>query len=91
MPAAHVPRVEIYCSAACPYCTRALRLLDSKGVAYTKLRVDRVPSLREEMEERSGRTMVPQVFIDDLHVGGFDDLSLLDLEGELDRLLGTEE
>jgi glutaredoxin 3 len=65
--------------------------LDSKGVTYEELRVDLIPCLRDEMEERSGSITVPQIFIDNFHVGGFDDLSLLDLEGELDRLLGLDE
>jgi glutaredoxin 3 len=83
-------KVEIYCTDTCPYCVRAKRLLDEKGVSYLEWRVDRVPDLRPEMEARSGRTSVPQIFIDSRYVGGFDDLSELDMEGELDRLLGIE-
>jgi glutaredoxin 3 len=65
--------------------------LDSKGVTYEELRVDLTPHLRDEMEKRSGSTTVPQIFIDNRYAGGFDDLSLLDLDGELDRLLGIDE
>lgn len=83
-----VPKVVVYCTSACPYCTRARRLLDGKGVAYEMIRVDLEPQRRAEMELRSGRTSVPQIFIDDFHVGGFDDLSELDLDDKLDPLLG---
>ena len=85
-----MPRVLIYSTAMCPYCVRARRLLDAKGVEYTEIRIDQQPQYRAEMESRSGRTSVPQIFIGDTHVGGFDDLSLMDLEGELDPLLETE-
>jgi glutaredoxin 3 len=81
-------RVEIYCTDACSYCGRAKRLLEAKGVSYTEWRVDQASELRTEMERRSGRTSVPQIFLDNRHVGGFDELSELDVEGELDRLLG---
>ncbi|RCX33255.1 glutaredoxin 3 [Thioalbus denitrificans] len=81
--------VVMYTTAWCPYCVRARRLLDAKGVRYTDIRVDAEPERRPEMEARAeGRTSVPQIFIDDLHVGGFDDLAELDVEGRLDPLLG---
>lgn len=83
-----MPKVIMYSTGSCPYCTRARRLLDAKGVQYTELRVDLEPHYRPEMEARSKRFTVPQVFIDELHVGGFDDLSELDMDGELDALLG---
>lgn len=83
-----MPQVTIYTTATCPYCVRARNLLDKKGVAYTELRVDEQPALRPEMEQRSGRTSVPQIFIDDFHVGGFDDMAELDVDGELDQRLG---
>jgi glutaredoxin 3 len=85
-----MPTVEMYCTAACRYCSRARRLLDRKGVSYIELRIDLEPHLREDMEARSGRTTVPQIFIDDVCVGGFDELSLMDMEGELDKLLRQE-
>jgi glutaredoxin 3 len=81
--------VVMYTTAWCPYCVRARRLLDAKGIHYTDIRVDAEPERRTEMEARaSGRTSVPQIFIDDLHVGGFDELAELDVEGRLDPLLG---
>jgi len=81
--------VVMYTTAWCPYCVRARRLLDAKGVRYTDIRVDAEPERRAEMEARAdGRTSVPQIFIDDLHVGGFDDMAELDVEGRLDPLLG---
>lgn len=82
-----MPEVIVYASAFCPYCRRARALLDGKGVSYAVLDVDRDPTLWQEIEERTGRDTVPQVFIGPYHVGGFDDLSALDRRGELDRLL----
>jgi glutaredoxin 3 len=63
-------------------------LLDSKGVSYTEFRVDLDAELRTEMEQRSRRTSVPQIFIGDRHIGGFDDLAQLEVVNELDSLLG---
>ena len=83
-----MPRIEIYCSNFCIYCTMALQLLDRKGVTYHKILVDRDPDLRSEMEQRSQRSTVPQIFIDDRHIGGCDDLMALDRGGQLDPLLG---
>jgi glutaredoxin 3 len=80
--------VEIYCTQLCPYCTRARMMLDKKGVSYIEYDLDEKPELRPEMEKRSGRTSVPQIFIDDFHVGGFDDMAELDVEGILDEKLG---
>ena len=84
-----MPNVTIYTTAMCPYCVRARNLLDKKGVEYTDIRIDVQPDMRQEMENRaSGRTSVPQIFIDDFHVGGFDDMAELDIDGELDQRLG---
>lgn len=80
-------KIEVYCSDFCVYCTMAFQLLDSKQVEYTKFSVDRNPPLRAEMEQRSQRTSVPQIFIDDRHIGGYDDLVALDRQGQLDPLL----
>lgn len=80
--------VEIYTTASCPYCVRARSLLDKKGVSYNEYRVDVQPELRTEMEQRSGGTSVPQIFIDNRHIGGCDDMFELDFDGELDQLLG---
>jgi len=83
-------KVEIYSTGLCPYCIRAKKLLDHKGVEYIEYRVDKNPSMRLEMEKRSQRTSVPQIFIGDQHVGGFDDISELDIMDELDPLLGLK-
>lgn len=80
--------VEMYCTGSCPYCIRARNLLEKKGVAFTEIRIDEQPERRAEMEQRSGRTSVPQIFIDDFHVGGFDDMAEMDIDGELDERLG---
>jgi len=76
--------IEIYTKATCPFCHRAKGLLDSKGVTYAELPID---VKREEMIQRSGRTTVPQIFIDAQHIGGCDDLYALDARGGLDPLL----
>ena len=81
-------RISMYCTAVCPYCVAAERLLMGKGVAaIEKIRVDLEPARRTEMMERSGRRTVPQIYIDDRHVGGFEDLAALDAAGGLDPLL----
>ncbi|CAB1367589.1 glutaredoxin 3 [Denitratisoma oestradiolicum] len=83
-----MPRVLMYSTAVCPYCVRAEQLLRRKGVSeIEKVRVDLEPARREEMMERTGRRTVPQIFIDDFHVGGCDDLYELDHQGRLDALL----
>ena len=80
--------VEIYTTEICPYCIRAKNLLDRKKVAYTEYRVDTEPGLVDEAVQRSGgRTTVPQIFIDEVHVGGCDELYALDRENKLDTLL----
>lgn len=81
-------RVVMYSTAVCPYCMRAEALLNRKGVTeIEKIRVDLEPARRDEMIERTGRRTVPQIFIDDRHIGGFDDLAALDHAGGLDPLL----
>jgi len=80
----------MYSTAMCPYCIRAERLLLSRGVgSIEKLRVDLDPALRQEMIRITGRRTVPQIFIGDRHVGGFDELAALDREGRLPALLQT--
>lgn len=80
--------ILMYTTATCPYCVNAERLLISKGVTeIDKVRVDLEPQRRMEMMERTGRRTVPQIFIGDRHVGGFDDLRALDQAGGLDPLL----
>lgn len=81
-------RVVMYSTAVCPYCTMAERLLKSKGVEeIEKIRVDLDPQQRIAMMEKTGRRTVPQIYIGDTHVGGFDDLSALEHGGKLDGLL----
>jgi len=77
----------MYCTAACPFCQSAERLLVEKGAAIDKVRVDLEPSRRAEMRQRSGRSTVPQIWVGSRHVGGCDDLYALDRAGGLDTLL----
>jgi glutaredoxin 3 len=79
--------IEIYTKATCPFCHRAKALLQSKGAQFNEIAIDNDPKKREEMIERSGRTTVPQIFIDGQHIGGCDDLHALDAKGGLDSLL----
>lgn len=81
-------RVIMYGTAVCPYCQMAERLLRAKGVTEIgKIRVDLEPEKRAEMMEKTGRRTVPQIFIGETHVGGYDDLAALDRAGGLDELL----
>lgn len=78
------PMVTIYTSATCPYCDRAKMLLKRKNIAYTEIRVDQDSEKRIEMQNKSQRKTVPQIFIGDHHVGGCDDLYALEAAGQLD-------
>ena len=79
-----MPKIEIYSGDYCPYCTRAKVLLKQKGLAFTEYNVQQHPEKRDEMLERSnGARTIPQIFINDRHVGGCDDLYALDKKGEL--------
>lgn len=81
-------QITMYATATCPYCINAERLLTTKGVqTIHKIRVDLQPELRAEMTQKTGRRTVPQIYIDDQHVGGYDDLRALDIAGKLDSLL----
>lgn len=83
-------RVRMYSTAVCPYCQMAERLLRSKGVAdIEKVRIDTDPALRDEMMQKTGRRTVPQIYIGETHVGGYDDLAALDRAGGLDPLLAA--
>lgn len=77
----------MYCTRICPYCQLADRLLRHKGVKAEKIQVDDMPERRAEMTQITGRTTVPQIFIGDSHVGGFQELATLDRAGTLDELL----
>lgn len=86
-----MPTVRMYCTAVCPYCVAAERLLRSKGVAQIeKVRVDLDQERRVEMMQRTGRRTVPQIYVGDFHVGGFDDLAALDQAGKLEPLLAAD-
>lgn len=85
-----MPRVIMYTTGFCPYCKMAESLLRSRGVeVIEKIRIDLEPAQREEMMNKTGRRTVPQIYIGDFHVGGYDDLTQLDREGELVELLTT--
>jgi glutaredoxin 3 len=77
----------MYATAACPFCQSAERLLTAKGASIDKIRVDLEPERRAEMQKKSGRRTVPQIWIGERHVGGCDDLYALEREGKLDPLL----
>ena len=79
--------VEIYTTPLCGYCHAAKRLLDAKGAAYAERDVSRDRELRAEMERRSGRRTVPQIWVGETHVGGYDDLAAMEREGRLMPLL----
>ncbi len=81
-------KVVVYSTKFCPYCDRAKSLLQRKGVGYKELKVDKDMALMKEMMEKSKRRTVPQIFIGDYHVGGYDDMAELDAAGKLDTLLG---
>jgi len=81
----------MYSTGVCPYCQMAERLLRAKGIsAIDKVRVDLEPERRVEMMEKTGRRTVPQIYIGETHVGGYDDLAALDRAGRLDELLGAK-
>ena len=80
-------KVLMYTTAVCPYCLMAERLLVAKGVEIEKVRVDLDPARRLEMMEKTGRRTVPQIYVGETHVGGYDDLAALDRAGKLDPLL----
>jgi len=82
-------KVEIYSKTVCPYCTMAKRLMESKGITFEEINLSEVPERTDEMMERSGgRMTVPEIFIDDKLIGGYDDLAALQEQGKLDELLG---
>jgi glutaredoxin 3 len=84
-----MPEILIYTTNICPYCMMAKRLLDKKGAHYTEINVDAEPGLREEIMLKTKRRTVPQIYIGDYHVGGFDELHALDQQKKLDDLLAA--
>lgn len=83
-----MPQIVMYTTAMCPYCVRAKMLLQRKGMSWEEKRIDVDHSLMGEMLQRSNRRTVPQIFIDEHHVGGYDDMAELEAMGRLDPLLG---
>ena len=84
------PVVTIYSTAICPYCVAAKNFLKSKHREWTEVRIDTDPAEREKMVARTGRTSVPQIFVGDVHVGGYDDMIALHRAGKLEPLLDGE-
>jgi glutaredoxin 3 len=85
-----MPKILMYATGVCPFCLMAERLLRAKGVAeIEKIRIDLEPARRDEMMQRTGRRTVPQIYVGDRHVGGYDDLAALDRAGGLDPLLAA--
>ncbi len=82
-----MPEILIYTTNICPYCTMAKRLLDKKDALYTEINVDTKAGMREEMIRKTKRRTVPQIYIGDYHVGGFDELYALEQQNKLDTLL----
>ncbi len=82
-----MPEILIYTANLCPYCTMAKKLLERKGAKYKEINVDSEPGLRQKMMEMTQRRTVPQIYIGDQHIGGFDDLYALDKRNGLDPLL----
>ena len=80
-------QVTIYTKPYCPYCVRAVDLLEQKGVPFTEIEAAFDPEKRQEMMQRSGRATFPQIFVGERHIGGCDDMMALDREGRLDTLL----
>ena len=86
-PSSAVAQIQMYSKSWCPYCRMAKRLLAAKGSEWQEIDIEEEPERAREMVERSGRTTVPQIWIGDRHVGGYDELARLDASGELDTLL----
>lgn len=82
-----MPKIVIYTGRLCPYCTMAKKLFERKGVSYTEIDVDSEPDLRQKLITMTRRRTVPQIYIGDRHIGGFDDLHALDMQKQLDPLL----
>jgi len=83
--------VTLYSTRLCGFCTRAKLLLEAKGVAFTEVGLDRDPEARQALVDRTGQRTVPQIFVGEVHVGGFQELALLDRQGGLDELLNSHE
>jgi len=88
--AAGAPAITIYSTAVCPYCVAAKNFLKSKGQQWTEVRIDLDATEREKMMAKTLRTSVPQIFVGDVHVGGYDDMMALHREGKLEPLLAGQ-
>ncbi|WP_461481915.1 glutaredoxin 3 [Porticoccus sp.] len=84
-------RVRIYTTRSCGYCVAAKNLLANNGLAYEEIPVDRDPALRRQLVVMSGRHTVPQIWLGEIHVGGYDDLRRLEQQGELDRIIASQD
>jgi glutaredoxin 3 len=84
-----MPDVTVYCTTWCPFCDRAKALLEQRGVPYTSVNLDDDPTFRQRLVEISGRYTVPQIFIGEQGIGGFQELRALDRSGALDELLAA--
>ena len=84
------PEITLYSTAVCPYCVAAKNFLKSKGRTWTEVRIDQDPAEREKMMARTRRTSVPQIFVGDVHVGGYDDMMALHRAGKLEPLLAGQ-
>ena len=80
--------VKLYSADWCPFCIRAKKLLESKGIEFEEINVDETPGLREEIVQKTGHKTIPQIFINDEFIGGFTELSALNEKGDLDSLVG---
>lgn len=87
---ANTAPITVYSTQFCPFCVRAKQLLESKGLGYSEVRVDQDPQQRQVMMQRSGRRTVPQIWVGETHVGGFDDLWRLNQTGKLDELVASD-
>lgn len=86
-----MPDIQMYTTAVCPFCIAAKNLFKARGLEWQEIRIDTDPErMREMLERSSGRRTVPQIFINDIHVGGFDDLAAADRSGRLAEILGDE-
>ncbi len=86
-PQGATPEITLYSTAICPYCVAAKNFLKSKGQTWTEVRIDLVPAEREKMIAKANRTSVPQIFVGEVHVGGYDDMIALHRAGKLEPLL----
>ena len=84
-----MPKVIVYGTLLCPYCFAAKRILKQNGISFDEIRVDRLPELKQEMISKSGRFTVPQIFINEYHVGGYDDLVEHSKSGKLSNLINA--